>query len=303
MTPSGTPILSVGVPVYNGERYLRATLDSILAQTVSDLELIISDNASTDGTEAICRGYAEADPRIRYTRLDSNIGAARNYARVFALASGDFFKWNNADDPIGPTFVERCLEVLRRDPGVVMAYPKTRLIDDTGAAIADFDDNLHLMSDAPSRRFMQVMEVRGLSNAMYGVVRREVMARTRLMGSFIGSDWVFVAELALHGRFYEVPEVLFFRRMHADSFTSQQGSVSKLIEFYNPQSRRTVELYRWRNQLEYARTILRSPMPLIERSRALIYLLKTTVWERKLLAAEAWMGAKMLVSSGRRSAQ
>ena len=96
------PRVSIGLPVYNGDNYLAETLDSILAQTFTDFELIISDNGSTDRTEAICRRYAAQDHRVRYVRNPSNLGAARNYKRAFELARGEYFKWNGHDDPLAP---------------------------------------------------------------------------------------------------------------------------------------------------------------------------------------------------------
>src|SRR5436190_12174806 len=92
------PIVSIGLPVFNGERYLRQALDSLLGQDFQDFELIISDNASTDRTAEICRAYVAKDRRIRYYRNESNIGSAPNYRRVFELARGEFFKWCSHDD-------------------------------------------------------------------------------------------------------------------------------------------------------------------------------------------------------------
>ena len=111
-----TPRVSIGLPVYNGEKYLRAALDCILRQDYADFELVICDNASSDGTEAICREYAARDGRIRYTRNETNIGASGNYKRVFELARGEFFKWASHDDTFHPSLVRRCMEVfaLRR---------------------------------------------------------------------------------------------------------------------------------------------------------------------------------------------
>src|SRR5579871_3942080 len=113
--------VSIGLPVHNGERYLREAIDSLLAQTYRDFELIISDNGSTDGTEAICRAYAAADPRIRYYREEQNRGCAWNWNRVFALARGEIFKWAAHDDVCAPRLVERCLEALDRCPEAVLS--------------------------------------------------------------------------------------------------------------------------------------------------------------------------------------
>ena len=98
----GYPRVSVGIPVFNGERFLAETIESILAQTFKDFEIVISDNASTDRTEEICRSYAARDPRIRYNRNDTNRGAAWNHNRVFELARGEYFKWQSHDDFCAP---------------------------------------------------------------------------------------------------------------------------------------------------------------------------------------------------------
>ena len=292
--PRREPLVTIGMPVYNGARHLRATLDSLLAQTLGDFELIISDNASTDETEAICRSYARADSRIRYHRADVNIGAPGNYRRAFELSSSPYFKWANADDVVASEFLERCLPVLSRDAEVGLAYARTQLIDGDGARISEYDDDLRLTSPSPYRRFRDAMERVGLCNVIYGVVRSDVLRRTRLMGSFMASDRVLVAELALHGRFHEVPEVLFFRRMHADAYSSQTDP-ARLLEFYNPQDTRRVALFRWRHLQEYARAVGRAPLPLRDRVRLWPYLMRTAVWQRRLLARELSVAAKSFV--------
>ena len=117
------PHVSVGLPVYNGERYLRQAIESIQSQT--DLELIISDNASTDATEGICREYATRDPRVRYYRSDQNRGAAWNHNRVVELARGEYFKRQCHDDYCDTTFLEKCLAVIHSNPDVVLCYPRS----------------------------------------------------------------------------------------------------------------------------------------------------------------------------------
>src|SRR5688572_7662493 len=123
------PKVSIGLPVYNGENYLSQALDSLLGQTYSDFELIISDNGSTDRTQEICRAYAIKDRRVRYFRSATNRGAAWNFNNVFALSSGKYFKWAAHDDICAPEFLERCLEVLECDPGIVVCFPKTMQMD------------------------------------------------------------------------------------------------------------------------------------------------------------------------------
>ncbi len=120
MPPPQLPLLSVGMPVYNGQNYLAFTIEAILSQSFTDFELIISDNGSTDETEAICRAYAAQDARIRYERVEENLGAAYNFNRVFELARGRYFKWAAHDDYFTADYFERCIQVLEQNPAVVL---------------------------------------------------------------------------------------------------------------------------------------------------------------------------------------
>lgn len=287
------PTVTVGVPVYNGERYVGAALDSFLTQTWDDFELIVSDNASTDGTEAICRAYAAADSRVRYYRSSTNVGVARNYRRVFELSSSAYFKWASADDVVEPQFLQRCLDVLQHYPDVVLAYAKTRLVDDAGTTIRNYEDNLHLTSESPARRFLDVQERLRLANAVQGVIRSDVLRRTRLMGSYVGSDCIFIAELALHGKFHEVPAILFSRRFHSQAYSSITNPASRL-QYYNPGDSSGVVCYHWRRLWELGRIIERSPIPRGDKMQLRMWLLKSAIWGRRELAREAWIAARSI---------
>jgi hypothetical protein len=213
--------VSIGLPVYNGENYLAETLDSILAQTFTAFELIISDNASNDATEAISRKYAARDPRIRYVRNAENLGAAKNYNRAFQLARGAYFKWNGHDDPLAATFLERCVEVLDRDPGIVLCFARIRAIDavgaerDVGALTArTLIPRPQLESPEAHVRFYHTVVADHPQGAIFGLIRRSVLAQTALIGSYRSSDLPLLGELALHGRFRQIPEALQDRRFH-----------------------------------------------------------------------------------------
>ena len=125
------PLVSIGVPVYNGEKYLAEALDSVLAQSVKDFELIISDNASTDRTPEICRSYQARDSHY-YFHSDRHIGLALNFNRVFELSSAPLFHGGSCDDLYEPLFLERRVDGLHRDPGVVLSHTRTRMIGDAG---------------------------------------------------------------------------------------------------------------------------------------------------------------------------
>ena len=136
-TVSHHPRVSIGVPVYNGEKYLAAALDSILAQTFTDFEVIVSDNASTDRTEQICREYAARDNRIRYVRQPKNRGMTWNFSHTVDLARGEYFRWHAHDDSCAPTLLDRCVEALDANPEAVLAYPRVQMIDDRGEPLPD----------------------------------------------------------------------------------------------------------------------------------------------------------------------
>ena len=136
------PRVSIGMPVYNGANFLGQALESLLAQTYTDFELIISDNASSDATAEICRAFAGTDSRIRYTRTERTIGPAENHNRLVRMARGDYFRWAAHDDLCAPELLAKEVEVLDRDRSVVLVYPKTRIIDATGNTVEDYEQQL-----------------------------------------------------------------------------------------------------------------------------------------------------------------
>jgi len=276
--------VSIGVPVYNGEQYLAATLDSLLAQTFGDFELIICDNASVDGTAAIASAYAARDRRVRHVRNDRNLGSTRNYNRAFHLAGGEYFRWFAADDLAAPESLARCVELLDAEPAAALAYPRTRLIDEQGHAIRDYEDRLHLTMPDPTERFRELLSRIGLTNAIYGLMRTAMIRRTGLLGAHVGSDEVFQAELVLYGTFCEVPEVLFFRRMHRAA-SSSMTPVERL-EFYHAEPGRSLEMSRWKRLLGLSRAVERSPLDRAQKLRLQAYLARAAVWHRNELARE-----------------
>jgi glycosyltransferase involved in cell wall biosynthesis len=214
---AGRARVTIGLPVYNGERYLRTAIDSILAQTFADFELIISDNASTDETEEICRDYEGRDRRVRYHRAQANLGASPNFNSTFERGTGEYFKWAAADDVLEPDYVSRCVQVLDRDPDVVLCHSQLRIIDELGHAIADYryPEN-YAGSDLPSYRFRDVLAEDRWCFELFGLARRAEMRKTRLLDRYVGSDRVFRAELALRGRYHILPDFLFLSRDHPE---------------------------------------------------------------------------------------
>lgn len=214
----GSPLISVGIPVFNGERYLRQAILSVLTQTVTDLELVISDNASEDGTQRICEELAASDDRIRYYRQPRNLGAAPNLNFVFERSRGHYFKWLAHDDACEPRFLEASLDALR-SPGTVLACPRRIVVDADGSEIRRESFGRKLATTSPSAQFGSILQHdSSLVVLNFGLMRRPTVARTKLYGSHYGSDWPFLADMALRGRFVEVEEDLFVWRRHPEQF-------------------------------------------------------------------------------------
>lgn len=262
-----SPKLSVGVPVFNGEQFLAEALDSVLAQTFQDFEVIISDNASTDGTEQICRSYTERDSRIRYYRSDINRGAAWNHNRVFELARGDYFKWLSHDDLCAPEFLERCVAVLDSDPGIVLCFARTQVVDAQCQPLTKFDvpPMTRIDSPHPYQRFHGVICPNHWCFEIYGVCRTAVLRQTSLIAdNHTGSDRTLLADLALRGRFYGIPACLLFNRDH-QSRSIRIYSPYTVGAWFNPRLKGKIRLPYWRRLLEYTKMVSRCELSWWER--------------------------------------
>ncbi len=284
---STIPAISVGMPVYNGEAHVAMAIEAVLAQTDPDFELIISDNASTDGTADIVRHYADRDARITYLRQSVNVGAAANYNLLFHAARAPLFRWFNADDLMAPTLHARCRAALDAYPQAVLCWGRTQLIDDRGRVIEDYDDGLDLRAESPSDRFIRFFEVVGLTNVIYGLMRRDALARTGLMGDgrLPAADTRMMAELTLQGSFVDLPEILFQRRMHAAASSARRDDAAAQAEFWRGGAG-AFRLPTWRSELRYLRHVRRLDLPSAEKHRLSRYLLRRMRWERRMLAGE-----------------
>lgn len=266
------PRVTIGLPVYNGQNYLAETMESLLAQTCTDFELVISDNASTDRTETICREYAVRDERIRYYRQEENVGASANYNRVFELARGVYFKWAAHDDLLAPTYLERCVAVLDADPDVVLAYTQAKAIDDQGQVVKVYPGKHHFSAAAPRERFYEFVLDPHPVVAVFGLMRRDVLGRTRLIGKYAGSDRPLLSELSLLGKFYEVPEHLFFYRFHEEQSWGGNKSPQAQQAWYDPRRADKITFPQWRLLREHVRSIERSPVGLADRASCYLYM-------------------------------
>jgi glycosyltransferase involved in cell wall biosynthesis len=261
------PTVSIGLPVYNGARYLAEAVDSLLAQTLEDFELIISDNASTDQTEQICRAYAERDPRIRYVRADGNHGLLWNFRRVLELARSTHFKWMAHDDMCAPEFLRRCVQELDTDPDVVLCAPTTVDVNEHGNLIRTYHWPARTDSPDVRERFHDILRDR-YAHPFFGVIRTAVVRELDLSRPCLAFDKVVLAELALRGRLRVVDDPLQLHREHASRSMRVHGhrAAARLATFDPARANRIPLPLLWQ-ALETYKGLRRAPLPAATRRR------------------------------------
>lgn len=237
------PLVSIGLPVYNGENFVGDAINCVLSQTFSDWELIISDNASNDRTLDICREYAKKDGRIRVYELARNMGVCPNHNRVFQLSRGPFFKWIAHDDLFSPDFLEECLKALQADDRVVLAFPKLVHVDSASQLLREQVTDLSIEEETAEGRVKRLMELETSGTDVYwcqfGLIRRSVLEQTNLMGLYNGSDQTLLLEIALRGNWKQIRKGLFMRREHAAAATIRRNwSARERARFVNADDRR-----------------------------------------------------------------
>jgi glycosyltransferase involved in cell wall biosynthesis len=294
-TMSHTPRLCIGLPVYNGENYVAASIESILAQTFTDFRFIISDNASTDGTEEICRAFSRQDARIEYHRAAQNRGAAWNLNHVARLADSEYFKWMMHDDVCAPELVQRCVEHLDARPGVVLCHTKSSVMDAQGTVLGSYENRVKATALTPCERFTDLLWHLGLCHMLLGVIRHAVLRETVLHGAYARSDYILLAELALRGQFHEVDEPLFFRRDHEARPARAQLSAAAHAEWYDPANAGKIQMVHWTLLANYLRVIARVPISLDQKVRCLYPLARWVRWNAPALRRDLADGATLVL--------
>jgi glycosyltransferase involved in cell wall biosynthesis len=257
------PKVSIGMPVYNGEKYLENALKGLIEQDYENYELIISDNASIDGTSEICQGYARKDRRIRYSRNSKNIGLSANHNRTFEMARGKYFKWVAHDDEFPRDMLGRFVQVLdQASLSEVLVYSFCEFINDRGKLEYIHSDAVALKDARPYKRLAHLLGTLSRYNPIYGLIRSDVLRQTRLIGAFPASDHVLLAELSMLGEFVEIQEPLLRIRCHAERSFTACKTHRELLELFNPcQVRRFSLLDLWsRVHLELIKSAVLIPM-------------------------------------------
>jgi glycosyltransferase involved in cell wall biosynthesis len=285
MAPGPAPLVNVGLPVFNGARFLPRAVDSILGQTLGDLELLIADNASTDDTESIARRYAQRDGRVRYVRHLENRGAYFNWNFVARTATGRYFKWASANDYCAPTMLARCVDALESDPSLVLCHGRTCVLDDAGNEEGVYAADIELLEERPSARFRRICRELALNNAQCGVIRVDALKRTGYDRPYPAGDLVLMAELALIGKYRLLPEVLLFRRLGPQS-TTRNMSAADARRFFDPASTTSHDTRTWRRHLDYVATVARARINLSEKLRCLMLVARHAYWDKSRLWRE-----------------
>ena len=229
------PLVTIGMPTFNGAQFLAQSLDSLLNQDYPNIELVISDNCSTDETESIARSYAAAHPQIRYERSPVNRGSAANFTRVLELATGPYFVFAADHDLWHPSFLSLCVARLEANPGSVLAHPRTTLTDMDGRPLGLMDDQIGLGDRSALARYKRLIWDLEAGNMVYGVGRLDAFRRAGGFADVFGPDLLMLARLVLQGPVENLEEPLYFRRQNRAQETSEQERLRILVDL-NPQA-------------------------------------------------------------------
>jgi len=262
------------MPVYNGERFLCRAIDSILAQTFTDFELIISNNASTDGTSEMCRGYAARDARVRYIAHAVNRGAAWNVNHVVTLARAPYFTWAHADDMRAPRQVECCVaELDRAPPSVVVVSSRFVFIDEHDRPAYSDHDRMDLRQRRPSDRLRLAVRHADWCHVVFGLIRTQVLRACRPLAGYLYSDLSLIHELAIRGQIWEISDVLLYRHRHPP-LTPEDSAI--MLE---PRNRGILILPRCQVLIDTMRAIAAADLPWSEAFRCRVAVLRG--WPRR----------------------
>ena len=301
------PLLSIGLPVYNGERYLREAIDSILNQTYSDFELIISDNASTDLTGEICKAYGAQDTRVRYHRNSINIGGGKNTNQTYRMARGTYFRWAAYDDVCAPELFAKCIAVLEKDSSVVLCHSIVVEIDEHGKPLETLDRNKG-GSEKPHERLRNLSHMDYTCEEIYGIVRSDILRKTDLLRHYTDSDRTLLCQLALYGKFHQVSEPLFFRRIHPAMSTKVYSGWRQRMAWTDEHNLERITLPHCTQFLHYLGSIARAPLKRRERLLCYLQLIRWLGEGGRVFGGHArWMmgdlihGAQLLITLRMRS--
>jgi glycosyltransferase involved in cell wall biosynthesis len=295
MTPA--PLVSIGLPVYNGERFVARALDSLLAQDLDDFEVIISDNASVDTTVEICELYADRDPRIRIYRNPENLGLVRNFNRTFELARGKYFKWATHDDWHSPESLRLTVKALEARPDAVLCATGVSIVDENGKEFGRWIPSVDLEDPRPHERMHRLLWTLAETHPMYGLLRASALRQTHLMQNHVGSDRTLLAELSLLGPIVQIPDVVHFYTIAATGRPNYRVSI-----MYDPRNEGKLPLRTWRLIHRHLGVVRHADVKVHQKLfLAGSVLGRFGVRDFRRLAAESYHSARIVASRARRT--
>jgi carbonic anhydrase/acetyltransferase-like protein (isoleucine patch superfamily)/MoaA/NifB/PqqE/SkfB family radical SAM enzyme/tetratricopeptide (TPR) repeat protein len=262
------PLVTIGVPLYNEERFIAQTLDSLLGQDYQNWEMVISDDASSDRSGEICQEYARKDPRIRYLRNRNNLGCVRNCNRLAELANGDYFLWGFQHDLYESTYLSRCVGVMHRQPELALCYSRTALIDEDGKPLGLAPDVVETQGLSSAAAFQKLLREMVSGNMIFGLFRTDLLAQTSLFRNCLGHDLVLAGELSLKGGIAQIQEPLFHRRQNR-SQESPQAAHERWIRMLRADGPAAVAPYLFMIG-EYLKVIRGSTLPTLEQEQLVL---------------------------------
>ncbi|MEM7546727.1 MAG: glycosyltransferase family 2 protein [Pseudomonadota bacterium] len=286
--------LSLALPVFNGENYLRYCLESVLSQTYADFELLISDNASTDGTPDICREFAARDSRIKLIVHEENIGAAGNFNFVFHQTNAPFFKWIAHDDLLEPTYLEKTMAHLEANPDACLAHSHTRVFTKDPSEGEEFVPSFTAGADDPVGRLWDMLLYGQRCYEVFGIIRRSALEKTDLIGNHKGGDNVLLYRLSLIGVFEVVPETLFLLRRHEKQSTSMEKDSQAFQQWFTGRTAR-ISFPDWRFMRAVWKIPLGISLPLATQFRCYLAVIYETWARRRRLIQNLRVAAEILI--------
>jgi glycosyltransferase involved in cell wall biosynthesis len=250
-------LVSIGLPVFNGENFLEKTLKCIISQSYENIEVLISDNNSADKTREICCDYASKDKRIVYSKNENNLGASCNYNVVFKRSRGEYFKWAAHDDLFSINFVEECVKVLSSETACPLCHSKVLEIDENERIIKRYPSCERFSNKDAVRRFFECICKPHSQSAVFGVFRTSVLSNTRLIGNYSSSDRTLLGEVALRGPIIEIPKYLFFKRSHPTQHYKIYTTKHSRNLWYDPRNNSRLVFPHWRLLREHLLSISR----------------------------------------------
>ena len=280
-------LVSIGLPVYNGDRYLAEAIESILAQTYDNIELIICDNASTDRTQEICEEFQRRDHRVKYIRNPENIGGNRNFRKTFELSRGCYFKWASHDDNLAPDFIASCLAVLEKDDDVVLSLPPIVYIDQDGRETGgqrvpdiSIEDDRYL--DRIRRFFDLQVASDDIVYAIFGLIRADVLRQLNVWEPYVSSEEILMLDLLRFGKLRQIQASKFYFRLHPESGFQKYRKPKDRARWFDP-SRKVVAVFpSWFLLRKYFGRIFFGPFTMAEKAKGVYLVLYRAIrlWRR-----------------------